>query len=931
MEFGALTFLAPLGLLGLLAVPLIYWILKATPPRPKEQAFPPIRILADVVTEEETPDKTPWWLLLFRMAMMAIIAVALARPILFNNTEQTVRDVVMVIDNGYGAASNWSQITREAEDRLDEARRNNSRVALLPSYAPGQAVEEPVIFGPAQAAIDALALLDPAPLPADHIAAMQRIEDLDIGDANVIWLSSGINYGAAQTLAAKLSDGAQAEILLPNSESRPLLAGEIAESQNGFRISYHRLDSDSVRQQTAIAYGADGRVIGQAELNFGAGQSEAEAEFELPADLRNRVSFIRPEGSNSAGSIKLLDDSWGRPVVGILEGSEDNTQPLLSDVYYVDKALGPNADIFKGEISDLLPLGPSIIVMSDNSRIEDDALTEFVDNGGLLIRFAGPKLAARSDELLPVDLRFGDRALGGALTWEDPQNLAPFEEDSPFFGLIIPEEINVTQQVMAQPGAQTDIRTWARLTDGSPIVTSAVRGQGRIVLFHVTSGPEWSNLAISGLYVSMLKRILPMARATPASSTVTGGSWSAERTLDAFGRLSAPPLTAQPVQDGTFDSVKLDETHLPGLYRQGPRRTALNTVRDMSPLSSTAGTNGLREAQYSDQTSHSLTATLLLIGLIMLIIDAIIALWLTGRFGALLPKRKIASTTAIALIGASLIMHGVSPAPAHAQSASVETDALALHFAYVVTGDSRLDRKSSDGLKGVSEELTRRTTVEPAEPRGVNIETDSLVIYPFIYWPVTRDAAELSDAASKAVNAYMESGGTVVFDTQDEGERALRLGAQHPGLANISKSLDIPTLKAVPEDHVLNKSFFLLEKYPGRWADGQVWVDAESIGARDGVASVIIGSNDWASAWAISSDGEFYGSLEETMPRQREFAKRFGVNLAMYVLSGNYKADQVHVPALLERLGDSGTTDLEGPRDIINVPRNPLDLLDGGE
>ena len=71
----------------------------------------------------------------------------------------------------------------------------------------------------------------------------------------------------------------------------------------------------------------------------------------------------------------------------------------------------------------------------------------------------------------------------------------------------------------------------------------------------------------------------------------------------------------------------------------------------------------------------------------------------------------------------------------------------------------------------------------------------------------------------------------------------------------------------------------------------------------DGVSPIIITSNDLAGAWAIRPDGQPMLPLTPGEPRQREFAFRAGVNIVMYTLTGNYKADQVHAPALIERLG----------------------------
>ena len=123
LTFGSLTFLSPLVLLGLLLLPIIWWILRVTPPQPKKADFPPLQILADVMTEEETPDSTPPWLLLFRLLLAAIIALALARPILGGNTNEPSRPLALIIDNGWDAAPNWALIIKDAEKRINKARR----------------------------------------------------------------------------------------------------------------------------------------------------------------------------------------------------------------------------------------------------------------------------------------------------------------------------------------------------------------------------------------------------------------------------------------------------------------------------------------------------------------------------------------------------------------------------------------------------------------------------------------------------------------------------------------------------------------------------------------------------------------------------------------------------------------------------------------
>jgi len=157
----------------------------------------------------------------------------------------------------------------------------------------------------------------------------------------------------------------------------------------------------------------------------------------------------------------------------------------------------------------------------------------------------------------------------------------------------------------------------------------------------------------------------------------------------------------------------------------------------------------------------------------------------------------------------------------------------------------------------------------------------------------------------------------IVFDTRDAHLGGFGSGTpEGRRLRALAAALDIPPLEPIPSDHVLTRTFYLLQDFPGRHLSRDVWVeaappDAEQVegmpfrNLNDGVTPVLIGGNDWAAAWAQDATGRALYPVGRgaTGERQREIALRFGVNLVMHVLSGNYKSDQVHVPALLDRLG----------------------------
>ena len=515
-----------------------------------------------------------------------------------------------------------------------------------------------------------------------------------------------------------------------------LLPGDVRETAQGFDSDWFRPSKQSTLTHTVEALGAGGGVISAEELRFSAGADLGTVSFSLPAQLRSRVARLRVSGARSAASVKLLDDSFGRPLVGVLRANADTSSPLLTEPFYAKQALLPFADVFEGDQNTLLALKPSILVMSDSQRNDDEAIRAFVEEGGVLIRFAGPRLAKRPDDLLPVSLRVGDRAIGGALAWESPQKLAAFAVESPFAGLAIPDDVTVSKQVMAEPGIETDTRTWARLEDGSPVVTNVALGQGRLVLFHVTAGPDWSNLALSGLYVDMLQRLLPLAKGRTIEQAESTANWMLDRELDAFGRLQSPPPGLPFLTNANFETTNASPEARPGTYRQGTRIRALPVIRDPSVVKDLTITGGAATWAYGETSESSLMGKLLGLALFTLALDAVFALMASGRLGYLKPMRGLAALFIAALF--------FSPDVMAQDEDRIAEAATGLHLAYIETGDTRRDELSRVAMEGLVEQLTGRTTIEPLGVHGLSADAAGLEMYPFLYWPIRRDTSALS-------------------------------------------------------------------------------------------------------------------------------------------------------------------------------------------
>ena len=947
MSFGAIGFLQPWMLLGLAALPAIWWLLRLTPPTPQHVVFPPTWLLKDLKSTEETPAHSPWWLTALRMLLAALIVLALARPVLNPDRESFAGTgpLLLVVDNGWASAAHWPERREVIDAAIDRAMRDGRTVVLARS-APGDPLIGPIA---AEQARERAAGLAPQPYAPDRKALAETLGRKLGGktDYSVVWLSDGLDYGEGRSFTdslAKLAGPAGSVLTLrPERDDAALALDQTAGERSGLTA---RIASGAEGPRAGVVRAVTGRgePLGEVSFTLPRGARETKAQFDLPLEIRNQVARIEIGSERSAGAVYLLDarSEWHR--VGIISGeSREAAQPLLSPLYYVQRALSPYADVVtptEGNVStgvhELIDDKVSTIVLADIGKLvpgTEEELERWLKAGGVLIRFAGPRLEQGGDELLPVALRRGGRSLGGSLSWSTPQPLAAFEPSSPFRGLAVPDDVKVNRQVLADPTVATESQVWARLADGTPLVTASRNGEGWIVLFHVTANSDWSNLPLSGLFVEMLRRTVNMgpskvdvssgeqapAAAGAAKSTspdlVSTSALPPIQTLDGYGQLGSPPARAAPISPDQIDTAQPSPEHPPGYYGSSSATRAFNVINAKTVLTPLKPIEGAGQVSgYVMRKPVALESWLYLAVLALFAFDVLAVLLMSMGFGF----RRRGAVVAAVLLGLALLPLLNSPAKAETQQPAASADDFAMkaslktHLAYVMTGDAQIDEVSRQGLAGLSKVLTARTALEPAEPMGVDIDKDELAFFPILYWPVREDAEPLSDATLAKIDAFMKQGGFIIFDTRDQERSLPGSGTQSKALSRLIGQLDVPPLEPVPEDHVLTKSFYLMRDFPGRWEGGTLWVEAEPENEADrsersrrtdGVSSIVVTSNDFASAWALDDGNR---PLYATVPGgevQREMAFRAGVNLVMYALTGNYKADQVHLPALLERLG----------------------------
>lgn len=893
--FGTLAFLNPWVLAGLAFLPALWFLLRVTPPAPRLVVFPPARFFAELLPDEPTASRTPWWILLLRLLTLALILLALARPVL-NPAAAPPGDgaIRLVIDNSWPAARTWDTAMDEALRLIKGAGRNGREIYIL-TTAPEPGETLPAAHGPltqAQAE-SALRALRPRPWPADYETAVKRLEEQAASPVQSYWLGHGLKEGSDDLAKALLTQGGL-HYIRPGEGNLPLLLRPSAKS--GTTLSVLVSGPKTLPPGTPVAVnalGTDGRVLDTQRASLDVREKSAELIFDLPDVLRNQITQIRIAGNSGAGGVLLLDDRFKRRSVGIAAPSEDTEDaPLIGESYYIEKALAPFADLSAGTVTQLLEQSPSVMILPNTGALPPDelnALEDWVKKGGLLLRFAGPNMTQGDNFLVPVPLLQGGRAMDGALTWDEPAKLAPFPATSPLYGLALPGDVAVRRQLLADPAPGLEEKTWAALDDGTPLMTADRLGDGMIVLIHTTATPLWSDLPLSGLFVQILQRIVSLAGSSGPQGPVDGGLLNPMTVLDGFGAPGQPGGSVQPIPATAFETVRPGPTHPPGLYGRAGYQVSFNLgdrIDRLDPYESLPP--GVETGHYGGRNETDLMPRILVLSFILFLADWVLMIVLMAGW-----RRLRFAPTALCL---ALIL---STPPAHADTAQQLSErAAAMHLAYVRTGNADVDAAAQKGLESLSETLRRRTSVEPSGVVAVDPATTELAFFPFLYWPVTQEQSPLSAPALRNVQSYIDHGGTILFDTRDhlstvQGPYGQSGGRNADKLQILVGSLDIPPLVPIGTDHVLTKSFYLISTFPGRYEGSTLWVEEQSASGHDGVSSIIIGGNDWASAWAATSGGS----------HQEEMALRFGVNLVMYALTGNYKADQVHLPHILERLG----------------------------
>jgi hypothetical protein len=219
-----------------------------------------------------------------------------------------------------------------------------------------------------------------------------------------------------------------------------------------------------------------------------------------------------------------------------------------------------------------------------------------------------------------------------------------------------------------------------------------------------------------------------------------------------------------------------------------------------------------------------------------------------------------------------------------------------------------------NALRRLAWEVEKRTSIEPQlEPAIVTATTETLHETPFLYFAGEREIELPNAAGIESLRRFLTFGGFLLIDSAEGSTDGAFDGSVRKLMAAVlPPSGPQKGLEIVPADHVVYRSFYLLDKPLGRLSIAPAM---EGV-VRDGRLVAAYISNDMGGAWSRDDFGNYEFRCEPGGERQRELSFRMGVNLVMYALCLDYKADQVHVPFIMKRRRwkpDDGATPAPAP------------------
>ena len=893
--FQNINFINPSALLGFILVPVLFIILKSFPPKPSRITFSSLFIIKKIKIDNSKILKYPIWLLLFRILILALVIAFFSEPYFKNKsfTNNQYKNYIIFLDSGWSASSKWGSYKNVILDIASEAEKNKSKLYLINTSRFER--DDLKFFYKKENLAIYLNKLKPEPLQ------IKRINKNDLlflknkySNLNTFALFSKFDSKDIEEQNKYLSSIKKIfpDVKIISPQNSITIIDKVDVKNEAIFIKLKRFgDLNTTKKIKINILGNNNEIFYNKIYKIPAGRNFIEIKEDLPIDLINRTHKIKLINESHAASVFYFDDANKQKRIAIVsDNSESNKNPLLSPNYYIKKALLDYKLIF-GTLEEILTKNPNLIICSEDVKINDEyteKINSWIEKGGILIRFSGPKSKKTNLFLSDKNIQKSIRTIGGDLSLSKKVSIKDFSKTNIFYGINTKNKIKFKKQLILYE--TENIKTLIFLNDNTPLISAKDKKKGKIILFHVTANNDWSDLPFSSLFKDILNRILLFSE-TP--SFEISSPLKISKKIDQNGNLSSPDKIVyyNPLSDlkENYPNKKIP----PGIYENNTISYAINLSGrlNLEPFYNNI------DKQYQITNSYKNDS----VELKKYILNLIVLFFLLDVFISILIKNnlnpfqiKYISKYFTLVIFISMLLEK-----------NVASNELTnnIYFAYVSSKNLEVDEIVFKGLSALKAKVSERTAVEISGVRKINLKQDDIFYYPLIYWPFAEPMEKLDKKTKIKLKNYFDNGGVIFFDFFSNNRKIISTSSQElTDIRSFLSFLDINELKQLSKNHTLTKSFYLLKNFPGRWNNKILLLDNKDLEIKDGVSSVILGFNSWASAWALDKNNYPLFPLAPSGEKQRELAYRFGINVLIYSLTGNYKSDQVHSKSILKRL-----------------------------
>ncbi len=901
LNIGNIVFQNPYFLILLLTFPFFWKYLRSSPLPPSLVKFPAIILVSNHKSIDNTPEKNSFFILLLRILIFIILVLVLSKP-KFGKINHSKFEQLVIIDNSWTSSANWNDRKSKIKELLKSYKFSNFNFTIMSTTQHSKNDILNVTTNNYEEAKEFLHKLKPFPWEPNYELVKKNLKNKEKNFDSVFWFTESIINIEKKKLYEFLK---QDNLFIVSSlnENLPPILKLNTQSNETYEFEITHLD-EGISNGFIDAYDKNRRLLFRFKYNE---KFEKDGEFfktnvnlVLPVYLKNKVDFFQVNSIRTPSTVVYLNKWEKNKLVGLSTlNSNKNIQELDKGNYYVKKALEKNYKIVEDNLENLLAQNLKIIYIDDSYLIEkslEKKLLTWLKNGGTLIKLSGKKLIR---ELNLGNENFFDFTfsllkessnLGKNLSLKNFLKIREFDNRSPFFGLVIPNEIKIKKYIQSNVKKSENIETLANLENGASLISAMNFGKGKMILFHVPCNLDWSNLCFSYLFVDLNERII---------NSIKGFKEENERILkpylsiNGFGELEKPyPESLNIIKNLVQKQVKVKYDKPPGLYKDSNGIYALN-------LSDSLDYN-FKKFEFEEKIFSINTLNHKGSDLQNILISIVFILFILENLFIMISKQAINFN--IKKNFKFLFVFLLIPTNLIATEKSIFSLVSSNKIGYVITKNKNINEINENGLISLSNFITQKTAAIMELPEPIDFYTDELYYYPLIYWSIIDENTNLDENEIKKINNYTKNGGLLIIDCKTQLNNILPDDCLKI-FRNIFPLNFFSKFKVLNNSHAISKSFYLLNSFPGR-RNNKVFVTSNESQKSDKGASIVLSNNHWTDSWALNKDKDFLFPLLDNIENQRTLSFRFGLNLLIHSLTGNYKTDQVHVPEILKRIED---------------------------